>query len=41
MRHHVHPEELLNPDLLSEAVLIGSVLLIFLTFLFVLWHALP
>ena len=41
MRHHTHPEELLNRDLLSEAVLIGCVLLIILSLLFVLWHALP
>ena len=30
MRHHrhIHPEEVMNPDLLSEALLIGSILMI-------------
>jgi hypothetical protein len=25
-KHHIHPEELMNPDLSSRIVLIGSVL---------------
>jgi hypothetical protein len=40
MKHHIHPEKLVNPDLLGEAVLIGSVLLLVLSSLFVLWQAL-
>jgi hypothetical protein len=41
MRHHIRPQELLSRDLLSEAVLIGSVLLLVLSVLVVLWRALP
>jgi|SoimicMinimDraft_17_1059745.scaffolds.fasta_scaffold256859_1 hypothetical protein len=26
--HHIHPDELMNPDLLSEIVLVGSVLVV-------------
>jgi hypothetical protein len=39
MRHQIHREELMNPDLLSEAVLIGSVLLIVVGLLFFLLQA--
>ena len=40
MRHqrHIHPEELMNPDLLSEILLIGSILLVVAFFLLILMH---
>jgi len=37
--HHTHPEELLNSDLLSEAVLIGFMLVVVVPLLLVLLHA--
>lgn len=37
-QRHIHPEELMNPDLLSEILLVGSVLLVAALFLFILLH---
>lgn len=36
---HIHPQELMNRDLLSETVLIGSVLAVVAFLSFVLMHA--
>ena len=36
---HIHPEELINPDFLSETVLVGSVLLLVALLLFLVLQA--
>jgi hypothetical protein len=36
---HIHPDELMNRDLLSETVLVGTALLVVGLLLFVLMHA--
>jgi hypothetical protein len=36
---HIHPEELMNPDLLSEILITGSVLLAVAVSWFALLHA--
>ena len=34
--HHIRPEDLMNKDLLSEAVLVGSLLGVFVIVMFIL-----
>jgi hypothetical protein len=38
---HIHPEEIIKPDLLSEIVLAGAVLVVLVSVLFTLLQALP
>ena len=34
--HRIHPEELMSPDLISEAVLVGCVLVVVVVLLYLL-----
>lgn len=38
---HIHPEEIMSPDLLSEVVLTGAVVVVVVSLLFTLLRALP
>lgn len=38
---HIHPEEIMRPDLLSEVVLAGAVVVVVVSLLFTLLRALP
>jgi hypothetical protein len=38
-KRHIHPEELMNPDIVSEIVILGSLLLVVVTLLFAMCEA--